>query len=65
MKEEMKLFLPDRISTDGDMELLLNLKEHFNATSITDTALLIQLTYAIGLNEVTILSFDSCGRTAV
>lgn len=61
----MKLFLPDRISTDGDMELLVNLKEHFNATSITDTALLIQLTYAIGFNEVTILSFDSCDRTAV
>lgn len=61
----MQLFLHDRISTDGDMELFLNLKEHFNATSITGTALLIQLTYAIGFNEATIFSFYSCGRTAV
>lgn len=35
------------------MELFLNPKEHFNAISITVTALLIQLTYAIGFNEVT------------
>lgn len=61
----MQLFLHDRISTDGDMELFLNLKEHFNATSITGTALLIQLTYAIAFNEATIFSFYSCGRTAV
>lgn len=53
----MQLFLHDRISTDGDMKLFLNLKEHFNATSITGTALLIQLTYAIGFNEATIFSF--------
>lgn len=37
------------------MELFLNLKEHFNAASITGTALLIQLTCAIGFNEATIL----------
>lgn len=42
------------ISTDGDMELFLNQKEHFNAISITGTALLIQLTYAIGFNEATV-----------
>lgn len=60
-----QLFLHDRISTDGDMEFFLNLKEHFNAIRIADTALLIQLTYATGFNEVTSFSFYSCGRTAV
>jgi len=59
------LFLHDRISTDGDIELFLNLKEHFNAISITDTAPLIQLTCAIGFNEVTSFSFYSCGGTVV
>jgi len=61
----MKLFLHDGISTDGDAELFLNLKEHFNATSITDTALLIQSTYAVAFNEATVFSFYFCGRTAV
>lgn len=60
-----QLFLHDRISTDGDIDLFLNLKEHFNAISITDIALLKQLTYAIGFNEVTSFSFYSCGRTVV
>lgn len=60
-----QLFLHGRVSTDGDMELFLNLKEHFNAIRIADTALLIQLTYATGFNEVTSFSFYSRKRTAV